>query len=1149
MVTPTQTVQVDQWPFPLIQVTEDKRTSRVGVHTGAAHELVGVDGSLHGGLRPLSGFEKVRELDFYADPKHDETSRITANGFFPVDFRAGSEDYGYGFVYRAERAVGASSSSGEEGAADVFIDYWLSSDQTWHSGVKIVDGCSPTAPMDVAVIGRFVFVVIEGRTPALFFLAGTSAPFTETVLGQTVDGPAPGPGKQPTLISPEKVVGFGEVGIPADTDRPAAGQIVLTQVKASLTGLFNVLPSSSSEGIPELTSSSSASSPLGPAPAAVHEAFGDDVNQVFTEPFEVLDGDILVVFTAQRHTVEPPWIPYLYWEGDPGTRMTQLNRVVAINGGAISVHTRKITSANAGTFRVRCDMLQAVESTAIVVYVVSGASDVVHSDAVYQPNTGTPFVILNALYFKPLFIQATWTLGYTNEHQAEAPFTRQTHSILNGNRMSSQWDMKENPQIRAVRTIIEEALGQEDSMVAGAVLVAVPEGGTPGQPGSPLPAEDPQDETARMLAPGDYTFAVQLRNSQTGRRSALSEVAQVTQSEFPKAPDPPLESGEEGGVKIIIHQPQSSRFAALEMVYDSAKFDQAYVYRSVRTQSAGGTFIAGIQMLDNIIDLAEYHTNLNGAGGDFDPGVTSFRHIYYYYQKEDKVLTYQPVYLESPKYDEQMPHGGVAGVYENALLVSRVKGAVASTVDENRNDDVKVSIGELRWSSLVDVSPELFPPGNRYVPRVPSNVVERFLQVGNSMLGFSLDRMYHVHREGLYIKVQEIHEGFGIANRRATDAAGSLGYLVTTKGLKAITADGQLDDVSGLDYLLQYQWRTLLGGVSMAFDPQASVLFVYNSLEERAVSLWFNTGMVTEVEDLPFLEVRGGAWPSDPSDPASTLTKRALWVQNISADDPTEVVTGMKPRVYILDYERRKMEGGDPRLTTLDFGGISRGTVYQVSPGTNQISFLEAMTGATADLNGAYVYLMEAASQANIGLKAKIKTVIAGVLTLVDGAETDTFLAAAQPGDRMAVSPVPVRWVGHPVSSGVEGDFFTIRQVDGVGASFTDVSGPPSTDGTKDAKYRGLVYRGSEVAALGKAFPLTSEGVLAASIRNGEPLYYAGFGADTSTLLLGGRYGLQANALTPGVEVVCPDLDFRLVQAIAAGKIQGSALSLREGVS
>ena len=50
------------WPYSLLKTTESKATSRTGVPIGFAAELVGVDGSVEGGIKPFPGFREMHRF-------------------------------------------------------------------------------------------------------------------------------------------------------------------------------------------------------------------------------------------------------------------------------------------------------------------------------------------------------------------------------------------------------------------------------------------------------------------------------------------------------------------------------------------------------------------------------------------------------------------------------------------------------------------------------------------------------------------------------------------------------------------------------------------------------------------------------------------------------------------------------------------------------------------------------------------------------------------------------------------------------------------------------------------------------------------------------------------------------------------------------
>ncbi|MCH8092323.1 MAG: hypothetical protein IIC57_08245, partial [Proteobacteria bacterium] len=131
-------------------------------------------------MRPLWGYKRAYDLRYYdvvgdtnfgSSPNtlHDKDAEVT--DFFPVDFKIGTDGYGYGFVYRSTR------SNPSDGLADVFLDFWSSEEDGTafgRTGKVVMSGVSPTAQMDVQVFGRLVYVFIAGRSPAMFFVKVTS---------------------------------------------------------------------------------------------------------------------------------------------------------------------------------------------------------------------------------------------------------------------------------------------------------------------------------------------------------------------------------------------------------------------------------------------------------------------------------------------------------------------------------------------------------------------------------------------------------------------------------------------------------------------------------------------------------------------------------------------------------------------------------------------------------------------------------------------------------------------------------------------------------------------------------------------------------------------------------------------------------------
>ena len=156
--------QTVRWSFPLLDTTLDRSGSRTSTGQNFSHELVGFEAATRGGLRPFPGFMMAHELNPYGDDEHAGfTSRVL--DLFPVNFRIGGEDYGYGFVYRAERGA-----PGSEDEGDVFIDFWNSATEEWTEGVLLMRTVDLTSEMSVEVNGKLVYVYMAGRSPSRFYV-------------------------------------------------------------------------------------------------------------------------------------------------------------------------------------------------------------------------------------------------------------------------------------------------------------------------------------------------------------------------------------------------------------------------------------------------------------------------------------------------------------------------------------------------------------------------------------------------------------------------------------------------------------------------------------------------------------------------------------------------------------------------------------------------------------------------------------------------------------------------------------------------------------------------------------------------------------------------------------------------------------------
>ena len=641
---------------------------------------------------------------------------------------------------------------------------------------------------------------------------------------------------------------------------------------------------------------------------------------------------------------------------------------------------------------------------------------------------------------------------------------------------------------------------------------------------------DKFEDATTIINYGDYAYGYILFNSQNGRRSALSKVADAVEADYPTS----------AGNRI-------NSFVMLELVYDSSKYDQCYIYRSVRVQSAGGTYIASIMHLERIITLADYVDKYNSV-----PMPNNTKHVTYWFTLTDRQLIYQDVFLDRALFDEKMPKGGLSLMYEGTMLVGNISSQQDSWVSENRPNDSFTGLGEFRWSSLTDLSPELFPPGNSYVPSLRSNEIIAARQAGPNCIAFSRDRQYHIRKEANYIKVQEMHEGFGVVNSKALDTVGSMVYFVTTKGIKAVDTQGALDDVRSLNGLILGDWASTLDYVSVSFDPTLSALFIHNEKKQHTACFWFTTASVTELLDTTFSQVVRGVWPqnftlSNDSNPqyANPLLERCFWLKNnyLASSGGVEEISAsnVNPEweLMTVDYQR---DNGALTLLPLDAGADTTATVY-----SNGVFFVNSGGGEIipSNVNGRYAYVLSSTNRANIGRKVLMKEIgSTGPFTEIRTFDNGGFAFSLNAGDVIGFSPVYFRWVGGPIMPQAEDgtligsqDWFRVKHVKSVTPHFTGVSGPTITNFPTACRYRGLVYRGNSNTPT-VAETVNQDDQLVRSILDDTPIWSSAFGTNLSTS--SGKYGIDGATLAPGIEIFCPDLDYMMCGVMVSGSMRST---------
>lgn len=625
--------------------------------------------------------------------------------------------------------------------------------------------------------------------------------------------------------------------------------------------------------------------------------------------------------------------------------------------------------------------------------------------------------------------------------------------------------------------------------------------------------------TPHEFKDGKYGFAYYLHDSKSGRRSALSEVRGI-------------ESGSlHAGVSHLSK-------VGIAFDADTSLYDQIYIFRSVRLEDVGGTYTASILHLDNIYDIADLTTKNSEKVA--------------YYTLDDVALALQDIYLDKVTYESTVPRGASALEFDGSMLVADpIDGTdLSSSLDSSIRN-----IGELRWSSLTERSPELFPINNKFVPDVVQNRIKKLERAGEFAIGFSSDRLYHIRRNGVFLKIEDLHAGFGLAADNGTAGVGPLCYFLSNTGMKAVANNGQLDNVTSLDNLFLDEWYGNMADIRMEFDPYSSCLFILNEAAEEMACLWFNTGRISEFHDIPFSAMGRGTWPRNPasSEPAitdknTTMVERAFFLQNHPTEKNTTPPTGWKPRVYIYDQDSSKTLDGisTKAVRTLDYGGASTFRVSSYTAGlttTNLPLPVSLSAPQVKAITGAYIYVVGGPKEF-VGQKAKVLKATTTTLTIAttsDGVKGFNASNAASFASELVFAPSPmyVNWVGGalPMTRTVDNqvmtqfDMFGNKQISSIGCHFSDVTGGPA--GYKF--FQAQVWNASGDSAALEAIPLDFSGqIVGDSVEDGESDTYASFTA--SNLQTTGRHGIQDSVLSPGIETFITDLDYKLMAVICRGR-------------
>ena len=1146
------------WAYPLALSTQDKRVPLSATVAPYSHEITGVDGILHGGCRPLSGFSKVYDLDFWAHEKHNYKSTVT--DFFPVNFKVGFETYAYGFVYRAQRP--ATEIDPTPDRADIFLDFYVGACDEWSKGNVILENVSATDPIDVTVAGRSTFVFIRGQSPVLFFVnpvddeedssssSEESSEAEDCLAGyELIIEDAPGPGKQPQLSGPVRTlqadadpINWFQTTQPSN-GAPGKGTLILTRKLPTVASLMSQGQYISSGTFDPKTLGNRSNPDMR---AALVDLMGDYFDcDNFHESSEIFFTSEDSLVSVTNDTDEPLSMnnAITFMGSTPGGRRYPQGPIIdrdmalytpdTIPADSYVDQTEKIV----GYFRIDRTKVDD-DKLAFDLYFQEKDSEDGDTD-VWQGVVIGAHLRLDAGVYDDHITENTSALGGTYvTFNPSKPFNVIAENLGPSGRegvyyyritvnisdlfSDEKWVSGSYMYKWAIRPICGSAadMSLESSKVFQFDVAPNYVSFTGDDPimGHVLSSsEDIIFEDLNKLTAGDYSFAYQLFDSKTGRRSGLSEIVVAKKNQF-----------------VNNSNQEVPLYGCLDVVYDHTKYDKAIIWRTVDT-AALNLVGNGILSLEKIITLEDYRV-LDPDLENFDSD--DYSHSFYIYSLKDEVLQFQQPYPSgTPLFDEKLPYGGTAEFYESTLFVSNIRNSPASIANDGNLNEVKRGLGELRWSSLTDYSPELFPPTNFFIPPTPTNEIIGITSMGGNLIGYSRDRMYFIRKEGgttgALMRITEVHEGYGVVNPNCASTVGSSSYFLTPRGLKSVDAVGKLDDVGAFDHMVLNEWGDVLSNVSMAYDSASSSLMILSPDKEEIACLWFNSSRATSIKDATFDQCREGVWPEDVKDYSTSLVDRALFMSN--SPEPNE---NIKPRIYVLDYKREKtatVSGTSfPRLTMLDGTGPC---IYTVSSVETLSETKTKVTVSGEDVNpdnewvGGYLYILDSTTASTIGSKAKILEIDGADITLESG-------AIFKGSDIVGISPVYFRWVGYPIPLQIEGqefnkqDFHRSKQVDSLGAAFTDVTTNMETAGV--SRFRALLFENSLDDLKDSSLAKDDTGTYVDSISDGQSIYWSPFGADTN---MDGIFGVVSNNPAPGIDIFVPDLDFRLMSVIVSGKL------------
>lgn len=1084
------------WPYDCLSASTYKRNDRVNVPPGEFPEVWGYEGAMENACRPMSGCRFIVELAGNIDSitnaaGYSGTVHIT--DAFPVQLRVGDSTYADGFVYRVSDANGISRvffKWRKPGAVSYESDRPLKLNPTvGGSGTDPrEDGLQP---MDVVVDGKFGYVFIAGSTPLMFYFdSDVAAAANLKVVEQT------GPGPTPTLTqAPYTIASKDTNGGSGSYYRSG------TNSYGNTTGAADP-----GENFLNLTEPSR------------------NKKQTVAISGHPTGGTFTLTFQGQTTTD----IAYDATKATVQSALEALSNIapgdVAVTGGP-GPDTAWIVEFK-GTY-ANTDVEMMVPSSGSLTGGLTPRVQVTPNQRTHSANAR----VYNFSFFDSTASSHTFPNLVTNPLHGPTEFEATGGGVY----VFQDFPLWTNP-------VFQEFPAQKK--ILGPTLTGVPDLATDSQYVSGLA---PLDANRR------YGFLIQLWDQyRTGRVSKVSrilETAPVGEGEEPYR-SPTFETKQIAGVDgggadtsalYVVAAGHRAGFPAIEIIYDSDKFDSVLVYRTVADNPKGPL------SLDGIYKLTGKYTTLNQRKSSGVSLPSPWKRAFFFLSTNESQIAQQPSFDSSAfLMDEEMPKGGCAIMHEGTLIVGNI-----GPVDADAS-----GMGVVRWSATTRRQPEIFSPLATYSLRFPGEEILRFVHNGPNVLGFSRQNVYLFRKEGVYMRGYHVAGGMGITSPHAACEVGSSTYVMTPTGLYTVTQNAGISLVQSVQSLTTRDWANTLSSIDMAFDQEGKCIVIHNASKKETCLMWLETSRITMLKDMVFSVCRDGPCPQN-GQVAGGIQQRACFFQQV---EPAS--GGYRWRVFTLDIARQKTviydghtDDGWPMLMTLHPQGVEGRQVvaedYTVSSGgTLKVEAAGMHNTDTVYLEGCYVYVAKAQDSNLVGRKARILNFTLntdGGLThslQLEGDDEDLLLGL-KAGDDLFLSPVYCMALGWAAGVVAEDgtpnaqlrDKFRERQISMIAPAFTDVSGPPTLtvpgsglgNGYSDlARFAGVVFEGNTTSPSVRAFPAETDGSDRRSILDKAAIIGAPIEAPN---------GFRGANLFPGIETWVPNMDYQLLSFRVQGRV------------